>query len=65
MRLALFGPFIIFFHFFCILLLLMSVLGTICLREDGDDEIGPKRRVWAIRKLFFLPFVFTDTNQCI
>ena len=42
---ALFGPFVSFlFYFFHVLLLLMNVLGTIYLREGGDDENGPKRR---------------------
>ena len=41
---ASFGPFVSFlFYFFRVLVLLMNVLGTIYLREGGDDENGPKR----------------------
>ena len=43
---ASFGPFVSFFlKFFCVLLLLTTVLGTIGLLEGRFDEIGPKRRV--------------------
>jgi hypothetical protein len=46
-----------FFPFFRVLLLLTTVLGTIYLREGGDDENGPKRRVW--RRLGYSQVIFS------